>query len=217
MTTLYDLIDWKECMNKSLSVLSCFIYFSALNSTPIPFILKMVPADSINAVICTRKTFYNRPRTQVDDPAWNVFMNPAECASWDELDFLLAIHEISAQQDNIEPEEFVAYCSGGFLFSVLESVRLSVMQQWKLYDYPAFWLFLQSFPDYPQRIVNIYELVQSDKKCYNQLSGQAYKKICAEYQKIKAQWDEKDRIFALHTKLKQESEIPAEEIQDSSL
>jgi hypothetical protein len=178
--------------------------------TDIPCVIRTIPPDTINAIICVSHSFYNGPRHSADKTAWNVLMNYKECAQWDELDYWYAIHQISSEYKDAQENDFRNYFAGGYVFCILESVRIAVIQQWKLYDFPAFWKFLRSCPDYQDIILSIYEIIKTDNKSYNQLTNQSYKMIVSEYQKIKTQYDEKNRIFTAHAQSQKEV-IPQEE------
>lgn len=177
--------------------------FSARHMTSL---IKTVPSASMATVVMTNHTFYNAPRNSIDNPSWNILTNHKECAQWDELDYWNAMFEISQQSIEVPIEEFKNYYAFGYIFCVLESVRFTVLRQWKLYDYSAFWKFIHSFPDYQECMIYVYDILQKDKTSYNSVSGQAYKLICSEYFKIKQQTDEKNKILIEHQRIKVDNE-----------
>lgn len=183
-----------------LPILAC-TFFSYASDLLIQ-IMKTQPSAEINNIIYTRHTFYNTPRQGVDNKAWDAFVNPKECAQWDEYDYWCALHYVSQQQNNIFDEEYKSYYAGGYIFYVLDSVLINLIHQWKLYEYTGFWKFLSSLPDYADYIVSSYELIQKDKNAYNALTSSSYKKIHAEYQKIKDQEKEKEKISKINQDIK---------------
>lgn len=185
-------------MNKMYIFLAYCMSLFSLYASEIQCLVRTIPPEALNVIMCVRHSFYNGPRNSAEKTAWNVMVNHKECSRWDELDYWYAIHEISQEYVSTSQEDYKNYFHNGYIFCVLESVRMAVIHQYKLYDYPGFWNFLISCPDYQELIFSIYEMIQKDKNIYNQLSSQSYKTLCTEYQKMKMHRDEKKRILSMH-------------------
>ncbi|HEV2601040.1 MAG TPA: hypothetical protein VGT41_01960 [Candidatus Babeliales bacterium] len=116
--------------------------------------------------------------------------NPRACAHWTLQTYWEGLGTLFADLYSVDEDvslrsEYKYFgCSDTFKWYVHDSCRYAIVQQWPLYDYPAFWEFLKQYPDYQQCIIAVQDLINRDESVRNQLSAQAREKIAVETTRI---------------------------------
>lgn len=140
-----------------------------------------------------KKDYVNYSLTNnFNTPALNIFYNPNACKNWLDTDYWDALLVLFGKgyPNNINPNlspEFKIFCTTPtHNFYIHDNDRQSLFNQPELYDFPAFWLVVQKFPDYPACIYKVKSIIDSDKKIKNRFSKKGLDNLNKEYHKIKA-------------------------------
>lgn len=133
------------------------------------------------------------PSSSKNSSAYNVFNNHRACATWSTANYWDAVLQLFGrpyplhQQVNLPPE-YKCFCTdAAHQYYIHDAERYAIMEQWPLYEYPAFWSFIQNYPDYQDCMLAINDIIANDYAVQQQLSFQAVQRIQNEAQRISQQ------------------------------
>lgn len=125
--------------------------------------------------------------------AYNLFNDHRACASWSTVNYWDAALQLFGrpyplyQQVNL-PSEYKCFCTDAtHQYYIHDAERYAIMEQWPLYEYPAFWSFIQNYPDYQDCMLAINDIVANDYAVQQRLSFHAVQRIQNEAQRISQQ------------------------------
>jgi hypothetical protein len=128
----------------------------------------------------------------IKQPAQALLDQHVACASWREIECWQAMVMLFGQDVPVHlidsvPQGYHA-CNrssdGNAVTYIHERDLAIILQQWHLYNYPAFWQFIRNFPNYLQHIQQVAHALQHDVNLQQKLSARAQEAVLYEAARI---------------------------------